>query len=159
MHLRMETMGHFVAESAYRSNIVPIPLLPNGADPAASPDPLEILEIDARLLPSGIPECFAYRPDLRAVRRVRDLVQPGDLMILVPFTGRIDPSRIYAIRYRRQIVLTRAVFKGDRLAMLPSPRDPGSFEWVRFEDEAGLLEERLKRVIAGVVIVTMRWWG
>jgi len=136
-----------------------VPVYANGADPAADPAPLEVLEIDRRLLPPGADDCFAYRPDVRASRRVRDQIRPGDLVVLSRRPGSLDARSIHAVRHRGRVVLTRATVKSGGLAMLPSPGDPSSFEWIPLDDGGEPLERAVARAVAGTVVATLRWWS
>ena len=141
-------------------DIVRVPVYPNGADPVDEPEPLEVLDLDGRLVPPEADGLFAYRPDLRSVRRVRDLVHPGDLVILSPRPGPFGSHGVHAVRYEGRVVLTRAAVKSGTLAMLPGPGAPSSIEWIPLNaNESGSTAEALARVVAGSVVATLRWWG
>jgi DNA-binding XRE family transcriptional regulator len=105
------------------SEILRIPVLADGADPGRTlPSPLSIrdrLLVDRRLVADHSPErLFAYEVTLPAMKHLRGLVSPGD-RIVFQRGGRVGPDRICAVRAPEGIVLSRVLFKGRSLLLLP----------------------------------------
>ena len=140
-------------------DLVRVPVYPNGADPEDTPEPLEVLDLDRRLIPPDAEDLFAYRPDVRSARRIRDLIRPGDLVVLSSRPGPFGSNGVHAVRYEGRIVLTRAAVKSGTLAMLPGPGAPSSIEWIPLRIEPGSTADAVARVVAGSVVATLRWWG
>jgi transcriptional regulator with XRE-family HTH domain len=108
--------------------LVPAPLLEPGADPGEReevPRQLRVdqLLIDPRLLGTRPGRPFAFRADEEVSRRVRDRIDPGDLVIVARDLGDDAPvpGRVYALRRAGRIVLGRLARLGDRFLVPPGP--------------------------------------
>jgi transcriptional regulator with XRE-family HTH domain len=105
------------------SEVLRIPVLAEGSDPGRTlPSPLAIrdrLLVDRRLVADHSPErLFAYEVTLPAMKHLRGLASPGD-RIVFQRGGRVGPDRICAVRTPEGIVLSRVLFKGRSLLLLP----------------------------------------
>jgi len=136
------------------SEVLRIPVLADGADPGRTlPSPLAIrdrLVVDRRLVADHSPErLFAYEVTLPAMKHLRGLASPGD-RIVFQRGGRVGPDRICAVRTPDGIVLSRVLFKGRSLLLLPGEgeRDFASV------DVEGL--KALPGVVAGTHVLLIR---
>jgi transcriptional regulator with XRE-family HTH domain len=134
--------------------ILRVPVLADGADPGRTlPSPLAVrdrLLVDRRLVADHSPErLFAYEVTLPAMRHLRGLASPGDRVVFQR-GGRVAPDRICAVRTPDGIVLSRVLFKGRSLLLLPGEgvRDFASV------DVDGL--KALPGVIAGTHVLLIR---
>lgn len=139
-------------------DLVDIPLLGEGAypgdDPTTCDHVVETLRFDPRVLAdSDVERPFAYRPAEAMLSRVRDMIHPGDLVILSRRMGALTPESVHAVRYRKRTVLSRVLFKGNALLLLPPA---GSSDFAQI-DVANRSE--LSRIIVGTVVLTVRAWG
>jgi transcriptional regulator with XRE-family HTH domain len=131
-----------------------VPLLEEGVDPADDPTPVETLRFDRRLLPEGDTErLFAYRPGPDALSRAGDLIKPGELVVLSSRPGNLDPQSVHAVRFEGRIVLSRVLFKGNALLLLP-PEGSSEFDIIEIDGRSDLDHK-----IAGTVVLTVRDWG
>jgi hypothetical protein len=140
--------------STQEPEVLRIPVLADGADPGRSlPSPLAIrdrLLVDRRLVADHSPErLFAYEVTLPAMKHLRGLASPGD-RIVFQRGGRVAPDRICAVRTPDGIVLSRVLFKGRSLLLLPGEgeRDFASV------DVEGL--KALPGVVAGTHVLLIR---
>jgi len=134
-----------------------VPLLPEGTDPARSSlDPArheETIAVDANLLPDDPRNLFAYRVTARGIERVKNLVQPGDVLVLAANPEGVDPTAVYAIRLRSKIVLSRIVYSHPMLLLMGSDhyQEPIQLE---VGNTDGLFT-----ALAGVVVTGIRTWA
>jgi transcriptional regulator with XRE-family HTH domain len=140
--------------SADEPEVCRVPVLADGTDPGRLlPSPLAVrdrLLVDRRLLADHAPErLFAYEVTLPAMKHLRGLASPGD-RIVFQRGGRVGPDRICAVRTPDGIVLSRVLFKGRSLLLLPGEgeRDFASV------DVEGL--KALPGVIAGTHVLLIR---
>jgi transcriptional regulator with XRE-family HTH domain len=140
--------------SSEDSEIFRISVLADGADPGRTlPSPLAIrdrLLVDRRLVADHSPErLFAYEVTVPAMSHLRGLASPGD-RIVFQRGGRVGPDRICAVRTPEGIVLSRVLFKGRSLLLLPGEgeRDFASV------DVEGI--KALPGVIAGTHVLLIR---
>jgi hypothetical protein len=157
--LSIETSMETADEAMREPGMLGVPVFRDGEDPDGDPRVIDVLRVDARLLPGDAADVFAYRPSLKAVHRVRDLVHPGDLVILKREPGPFDASRFHAVRYRNRVVLTRVARKGRHVAMLPAAGSSSGFELIELDPEAPTDRDALREIVAGTVVLTLRWWG
>lgn len=135
---------------------VNVPLLPEGADPAkTSLDPArheETIAVDAKLLPDDPRGLFAYLVSARGVERVKNVVLPGDVLVLAANPEGVDASAVYAVRLRGRIVLSRLVYSEPMLLLMGADhyQDPIQLE---VGNEDGLFP-----ALAGVVVTAIRSW-
>ena len=106
-------------------SVIPEGVLP--ADPGAKA--LSQINIELGSLPPGereslTGELFAYRISEEGRSRVEDLLQPGDYAVICQDLKERTSVEIYAVRLKKQIVLSRILRKGDTiLALAPSSED------------------------------------
>ena len=138
-------------------NLVEVPVIQDRLDPGTGrripPElMLHTLHLDRATLPARpIRRPFAYRVSEEGVERVRGLLSPGDLVVINSRpVKRVSPERIYAVRFRDRIVLTRALFKDGTLLLLPPP-EGGEFDVMEVRKPS-----QLPGLIAGTVVLTMR---
>ena len=109
--------------------------------------------IDPRLLSAPIRgRPFVFRADDEASRRVRDRVEPGDLVIVSRDldAGAPEPGRVYVLRREGRVFLGRLVRFGDRYLVQPGP---GETEML----DLGLAAAGpAKPAIAGEVVAVVR---
>jgi transcriptional regulator with XRE-family HTH domain len=157
-----DTVHDFMMEPAELSRVeapstIEVPLLPDGADPGEEPMEFEgilgVLRLDQQLLPVGIDRPFAYRPGESFVERVRDSINPGDVVVLAAVPDTVDPAGIYAVRRGGRVVLSRVVRSGTILLLLPSVEGESPVS-IECRDERGLRER-----LVGAVVLTTRSWG
>lgn len=105
--------------------VIPEGVLP--ADPGARA--LSQINIDLGALPPGegeslTGELFAYRISEEGRSRVEDLLQPGDYTVICQDLKESTSVEIYAVRLKKQIVLSRILRKGGTIiALAPSSED------------------------------------
>ncbi|HSD67223.1 MAG TPA: hypothetical protein VLF95_11010 [Vicinamibacteria bacterium] len=139
---------------AEEPEVLRVPVLADGADPGrAHPSPLAVrdrLLVDRRLVADHPPErLFACEVTLPAMRHLRGLASPGD-RIVFRRGGRVGPDRICAVRTPGGLVLSRVLFKGRVLLLLPGEGER-NFESVEVK---GL--KALPGVIAGTHVLLIR---
>lgn len=143
-----------VFEDAVLPTSIAVPLFEEGADPVDDPAPVEILRLDRQLFPVGGAERpFAYRPGPGALSRTGKLIKPGELVVLSSRTGNLDPQSVHAVRFEGRVVLSRVLFKGNALLLLP-PEGSSEFDIIEIDSRA-----ELDFKIAGTVVLTVRDWG
>ncbi len=111
-----------------------VPVLAPGADPGkVAPSPVSVesyLVVDRRLVSDHPPErLFAYDVTEREMKHLRGVASPGDRVVFRR-GGRVGPDRICVVRTPDGIVLSRVLFKGRSLLLLPGEgeRDFDSIE-------------------------------
>jgi len=124
-------------DDSAESAIIRIPVLAEGADPGRlAPSPLAIrdrLLVDRRLVDDHEPErLFAYDVTPRAMKHLRGLASPGDRIVFLR-AGHVGPDRICAVRAGGDIILSRVLFKGRSLLLLPGEGEP-DFESIDVRD-------------------------
>jgi hypothetical protein len=134
--------------------ILRIPVLADGADPGKlAPSPIAIqdrLLVDRRLVADHPPErLFAYEVTLPAMKHLRGVASPGDRLVFQR-GGRVSADRVCAVRTPEGIVLSRVLFKGRSLLLLPGEGER-DFDSVEVE---GLTA--LPGVIAGTHVLLIR---
>jgi len=143
------------ARAAPIRDLAEVPLLEDGADPAASGKERTVagppLRLDARLFDEAdLDRLFAYRATPAMAARAGEAVRPGDWVIL---SSRIDTKAlhgVFAVRVKGRIALSRVLLKGSELLLLPPP---GTSDFETIELKSG---EDLRRVLAGRVVRTLR---
>jgi transcriptional regulator with XRE-family HTH domain len=116
-----------------------IPLLAEGADPGPTPDTsphvVSWLTFDPAMLPdieaSGL---FAYRVGRRDARRLAGILAPDDLVILSVGDRLLAAGKIHAVRHDGSVILSRVLFKGRSLLLLPAEGE-ADFEVIELGDE------------------------
>ncbi len=140
--------------AATAAEVVGIPVLAEGADPAAargadSPLAEDQLYLDRRLLRHDPSQLFAYEVTARSTRHLRGVADPGDRVVLQR-GGAPASGRICAVRTPRGIVLSRAIVNDRSLILLPGEGE-ASFEAVELArpgDATG--------VVAGTQVLLIR---
>ena len=135
--------------------LLEVPILFEGADPGEdSPHPSSVqdrLQLDQKLFASGAERnLFAYVISRESGEHVRGLASPGDFVVFRRRARRISPQRIHAVRVKGRVVLSRVLFKGSALLLLP-PEQEGDFDVLEVGDEAGA-----RRAIAGYSVLLIR---
>ncbi len=136
------------------TEILRIPVLADGADPGRTvPSPLSVrdrLLVDRRLVADHSPErLFAYEVTVPAMKHLRGLASPGD-RIVFQRGGRAGPDRICAVRTSEGVVLSRVLFKGRSLLLLPGE---GEQDFASVDVEG---VKALPGVIAGTHVLLIR---
>jgi transcriptional regulator with XRE-family HTH domain len=131
-----------------------IPVLADGADPGRTvPSPLSVrdrLLVDRRLVADHSPErLYAYEVTVPSMKHLRGLASPGD-RIVFQRGGRVGPDRICAVRTPAGIVLSRVLFKGRSLLLLPGE---GESDFASVDVEG---VKALPGVIAGTHVLLIR---
>jgi transcriptional regulator with XRE-family HTH domain len=139
---------------AEETEILRIPVLADGADPGrTAPSPLSVrdrLLVDRRLVADHSPErLFAYEVTVAAMKHLRGLASPGD-RIVFQRGGRAGPDRICAVRTNEGVVLSRVLFKGRSLLLLPGE---GEQDFASVDVEG---VKALPGVIAGTHVLLIR---
>jgi hypothetical protein len=133
-----------------------IPEFEEGADPGdaarAAPGALALHRIDPETLSAVEPlvRPFAYRLSESGVRRVRDVVRPGGVVVLTRRTWPLEPAAPYAVRLSGHALLTRVLWNERQLLLLPGPGD-SDFIVLDAPDRT-----TLERLLAGRVAATLR---
>jgi len=109
--------------SAPRPARLLVPVLDAGLDPGHEPASSDVLRLDPRTLDPSEPleRPFAWRLTPRSTTRVAGLLPDGGVAI---FTRRVLPvvaHEIYAVRHGGRVVLSRAMWNGRELMLLPAP--------------------------------------
>ena len=144
-------------EQIEQSDSLNVPFLPDGADPndrwTKAGIAEDSIQLDPQLLPETGKDLFAYRATSQTIERVRDLISPGDVVVLAANPESIDPSAIYAVRFHGRVVLSRLVYHEPLLLLTAA--DP------REEPLSVAIgsARRLSRALAGVVVAMIRTWA
>jgi len=138
-----------------------VPLVAELHLPAAGEPADAQLWIDPDVLPGGEPVIrpFAWRLGERGVARLRDVLAPGDVVVLsrTPPPGRAaDLARedVWLVRPGGPLVLTRVLWKGDRLVLLAPPRGDVEPELVEVCSPS-----ELPAILPAKVVAAIRTWG
>lgn len=121
-----QVMRYQGAASAPQPARLLVPVFAPGADPRQEPTSsqgLEVLRLDPRALDPAEPleRPFAYALTHETTGRVGGLLPDRGVAI---FTRRVLPvvaREIYAVRHEGQVVLSRAMWNGRELLLLPAP--------------------------------------
>jgi transcriptional regulator with XRE-family HTH domain len=119
-------MSFLHATMAPRPARLLVPLLPAGADPGQetiSPQGLDVIRLDPRALDQSEPleRPFAYALDRPTTSRVQGLLPDRGVAILTRRVLPVVAHEIYAVRHAGLIVLSRAMWNGRELMLLPAP--------------------------------------
>jgi transcriptional regulator with XRE-family HTH domain len=134
--------------------VLRVPVLAAGADPGRlAPSPVAVtghLLLDPRLVADHAADrLFACEATGRDMKHLRGLLSPGDRVVFRR-GGRVSPDRICAVRGPGGLVLSRVLFKGRSLLLLPGEGER-DFESV---DVDGL--KALPGIIAGTHVLLIR---
>jgi SOS-response transcriptional repressor LexA len=135
-------------------DILRVPVLAPGADPGKlAPSPVSVedhLVVDRRLVADHAPDrLFAYDVTERDMKHLRGVVSPGDRVVFRR-GGRVSPDRICAVRTPDGITLSRVLFKGRSLLLLPGEGER-DFDSIDVESL-----KALPGVIAGTHVLLIR---
>jgi transcriptional regulator with XRE-family HTH domain len=143
------------SRAATAAEVVGVPVLAEGADPAAargtdSPLADDHLYLDRRLLRGHEPrQLFAYELTARSTRHLRGVADPGDRVVLRQ-GGAVASGRICAVRTPRGIVLSRAIVSDRSLILLPGEGE------VAFEAVELTRPGQVTGVVAGTQVLLIR---
>lgn len=142
------------APSTSEPDVLRVPVLAERADPGRlAPSPLAVenhLLVDRRLVADHpLERLFAYDVTDRDMRHLRGVAAPGDRVVFRR-GGRVGPDRICAVRTPVGVVLSRVLFKGRSLLLLPGEGER-DFDSVEVE---GL--KALPGIIAGTHVLLIR---
>ncbi len=133
-----------------------VPEIEEGADPGdgarPSPDVRLLHRIAADSLASIEPPVrpFAFRLSSAGARRVNDVLAAGDLAIVSRKYWPLERFAPYAVRLSGHLILSRALWSGRQLLLLPG-RDESDFIVLDAPDRTAL-----ERLIAGKVVARIR---
>jgi transcriptional regulator with XRE-family HTH domain len=135
-------------------DVLRVPVLAERADPGRiAPSPLAVeshLLVDGRLVADHpLERLFAYEVTARDMKHLRGVAAPGD-RIVFRRGGRVSADRVCAVRTPAGILLSRVLFKGRSLLLLPGEGEP-DFDSVEVE---GL--RALPGIIAGTHVLLLR---
>jgi len=132
-----------------------IPVLPEGADPRIGvalarvhPD-TEYVRIDIGAFQDRLFLPFAYRLTANSVRRVSNVLKPGDVAVFSQVAREINEHEIYAVRLDDRIELAHAMWNQRELLLLP---DAGRSDFIVLPADLATLADR----IAGHMITVVR---
>ena len=134
--------------------ILRVPVLAPGSDPGKlAPSPVSVedhLVVDRRLVADHAPDrLFAFDVTERDMKHLRGVVSPGDRVVFRR-GGRVGPDRICAVRTPEGIVLSRVLFKGRALLLLPGQGER-DFDSIEVESL-----KALPGIIAGTHVLLIR---
>ncbi len=133
-----------------------VPEIGEGADPGegarSGPDVREVHRIAADSLAGIEPPVrpFAFRVSAAGVRRVNDVLAAGDLAIVSRRSWPLERFAPLAVRLSGHLILSRALWNGRQLLLLPGP-DESDFIVLDAPDRTAL-----DRLIAGRVVARIR---
>ncbi len=127
-----------------------IPVVAEGGDPgddAKPPNTIDVVRIDPRALRSieELERPFAYPLSPESTRRVAGILPARGHAILTRRRARPVPHEVYAVRAGGPVVLSRVLWNGRQLLLLPAP-GASDFELLPAENEA-----ELDRLVVGMV--------
>ncbi len=127
-----------------------IPVVAEGGDPGDEAKPantIDMVRIDPRALRSieELERPFAYPLSPASTRRVAGILPASGHAILTRRRARPVPHEVYAVRAAGSVVLSRAMWNGRQLLLLPAP-GASDFELLPAESEA-----ELDRLVVGMV--------
>jgi transcriptional regulator with XRE-family HTH domain len=108
-------------------SLVTAPVLEPGKDPGEREEVPRLLHVDEMVIdPRFLPRVrlgrpFVFRADEEVSRRVRDRVEPGDLVVVSRDLddGAPEPGKVYALRHGGRVFLGRLARFGDRFLVQP----------------------------------------
>lgn len=133
-----------------------VPEIAEGADPGdgarSSPEVRGLHRIAAGSLAGIEPpvQPFAFRLSSAGVRRVNDVLAAGDLAIVSRKSWPLEHFAPYAVRLSGRLILSRALWSGRQLLLLPG-RGQSDFIVLDAPDRTAL-----ERLIAGKVVARIR---
>jgi len=133
-----------------------VPEIAEGADPGegarSSPEVRAVHRVSADSLAGIEPPVrpFAFRLSRAGARRVDDVLIAGDLAIVSRTSWPLERLAPYAVRLLGRLVLSRVLWSGRQLLVLPG-RDESDFIVLDAPDRAAL-----ERLIAGKVVARIR---
>jgi SOS-response transcriptional repressor LexA len=107
------------------------------------------VSLDRRLIGSQDGPVFVYEVTADAMKHLRGLAAPGDLVVLRQ-GGSLAPDRICAVRTDKGIVLSRVLLKDGSLLLLPGEGEP-EFATVDVPDA-----KALQAAVAGTHVLLIR---
>jgi transcriptional regulator with XRE-family HTH domain len=152
---RLSSPSPAVEAATHGSEVVSIPVLAEGVDPArleaeASDRALvDTLLVDRRLLDASAPGLFACDVTPRSMKFLRGVCEPGDRLVFQSRAS-LAPDRVCAVRGSAGLVLSRVLLNGRTLLLLPGEGETG-FEAVDVPDQAALA-----RVVVGSHVLLIR---
>lgn len=147
----------FALASPLEPEILEIPVLAEGADPGRGEPPSSLVVGRFRIDPQAVaeddrPGLFAYKLTAHSATRLRGVVEPGTFVAISRRFRPPSPERVHAVRHHNEVVLSRALWKGSSLLLLPA-EGASDFEYVEVGDAA-----RLREVLVGSVVLAVRRW-
>jgi len=129
-----------------------IPVVADGGDPGDDAKPanaIDVVRIDPRALRSieELERPFAYPLSPEFTRRVAGILPARGHAVLTRRRARPVPHEVYAVRAVGAVVLSRVMWNGRQLLLLPAP-GASDFELLPAENEAGL-----DRLVVGMVVL------
>ena len=132
-----------------------VPVIAAGADPGEGLRPecaiLAWRRLDLATLPAAdrarVSRPFAYPLGDAATRRVRDRLEPRGLALVLREFPPLEPERVYAVRSGWGVVLSRVLWNGRQLLLVPAP-GASDFEVLEARDEA-----RLRKLVLGLAVM------
>jgi hypothetical protein len=140
---------------AQPSSVVSVPVLAEGADPALldTGEPgralVDSLLLDARLVAASARGLFACDVTSRAMKHLRGVAEPGD-RIVFQREAAPAPDRICAVRGTDGLLLSRVLYNGRTLLLLPGAGETG-FESIELKPGTPLTD-----VVAGSHVLLIR---
>ena len=137
--------------------VIGIPLVEEGTEPTPGDSPApdrRPLWIDRRSLPERdeLRGAYAWRLSSQGVERIRGIYRRGDMVVISPLIwtpDNLNPKMVFAVRYRRRVVLSRVAWTGEQLVLLPARGVAAATVPAANEGELG-------RAIAGRVILAVQ---
>jgi transcriptional regulator with XRE-family HTH domain len=143
------------ATRAEASAVVSVPVLAEGAGPSVlderepGPGVVDSLLIDARLVAASARSLFACDVTPRTMKHLRGVAQPGD-RIVFQREAAIAPDRICAVRVSDGLVLSRVLYNGRTLLLLPGEGETG-FESIELKPGTSVAD-----IVAGSHVLLIR---
>jgi transcriptional regulator with XRE-family HTH domain len=143
------------AARAEASSVVSVPVLAEGADPSVLEDDaaprglVDSLLIDRRLVGPSSRGLFACDVTPRTMKHLRGVAEPGD-RIVFQREAALAPDRICAVRGPDCLMLSRVLYNGRTLLLLPGEGETG-FESIDIKPGAPVTD-----VVAGSHVLLIR---
>jgi hypothetical protein len=144
-----------VGNETGRVPLVRVPLLEEGADPDHRDlAVLDWMDLDPKIFPPGLTPIlpFAYRLTAHGVRRLPDLLHPGDCVVVSRADEPPMDDTAYAVRIGPRVELSRVQRQGDDLVLPAGTRER---EPERLAAPAGGAAS--ERIVGRVVVALRRW--
>jgi transcriptional regulator with XRE-family HTH domain len=138
-----------------QSSVLSIPVLAEAADPSVldRDEPgravVDTLLLDARLVAGSARGLFACDVTPRTMKHLRGVAQPGD-RIVFQRDAALAPDRICAVRSADSLVLSRVLYNGRTLLLLPGEGETG-FESIELKPGTSVAD-----VLAGSHVLLIR---